>query len=215
MAGSSPRVRSRPAGDRHGHGRGRIISACAEQTGIRQRPLHSIGDHLRVCGADVCTVSSAIAPVGSSPRVRSRRAVPELQRQSGRIISACAEQTTRCTSPVIAAPDHLRVCGADLPTTFHSLGMTGSSPRVRSRPASAYGRSHGPGIISACAEQTTTPPPAIWAAWDHLRVCGADDRYKRLKKFLTGSSPRVRSRPNRTARYPARRGIISACAEQT
>ena len=72
-AGSSPRVRSRPVGCRHGE---------------RTR-----WDHLRVCGADLsCLVGDEVGD-GSSPRVRSRHFPSRVARPAWGIISACAEQT--------------------------------------------------------------------------------------------------------------------------
>ena len=50
----------------------------------------------------------------------------------------------------------------------------GSPPRVRSRPPQTLPATARPGITSACAEQTATQPHNGTAAWDHLRVCGAD-----------------------------------------
>ena len=71
--GSSPRVRSRPAGIT-------IIRSI-------------VGDHLRVCGADRKPMCVHGHDVGSSPRVRSRQRVRGPFLGAGRIISACAEQT--------------------------------------------------------------------------------------------------------------------------
>ena len=70
----------------------------------------------------------------------------------------------------------------------------GLSPRVRSglervRVAARYG-----GIISACAEQTTTVGSYRGDAGDHLRVCGADWTNEQARFWLWGSPPRVRSR---------------------
>ena len=50
---------------------------------------------------------------------------------------------------------------------------------------------------------------------DHLRVCGADTRAICSPVFIVGSPPRVRSRRPRPAPCGHRRGITSACAEQT
>ena len=57
-----------------------------------------------------------------------------------------------------------------------SLGVTvrGSPPRVRSRRRSHRLCERWPGITSACAEQTPSMVCVDVAAWDHLRVCGAD-----------------------------------------
>ena len=71
------------------------------------------------------------------------------------------------------------------------------------------------GIISACAEQTNKDGLCSGYCRDHLRVCGADTEEIENHKRRQGSSPRVRSRRNRSACSGLSRGIISACAEQT
>ena len=107
------------------------------------------------------------------------------------------------------------MCGAD-PRRPHVRRIDpGSSPRVRSRrPREIH--AHQPlGIISACAEQTSSSPSSSSSSQDHLRVCGADTVENVLNSIKDGSSPRVRSRLVASTRLPLRRGIISACAEQT
>ena len=214
-AGSSPRVRSR----RGEHGAAfpdpGIISACAEQTTTYGMTNSSVGDHLRVCGADPESPRCRTALPGSSPRVRSRLVRPETTRGPAGIISACAEQTTAGDGDRETYPDHLRVCGADSDKQQRYRQHQGSSPRVRSRPWEGLNLPSNLRIISACAEQTPTPTPNKPNARDHLRVCGADMTYAKDCATGRGSSPRVRSRPTVRPRQARGHGIISACAEQT
>ena len=86
---------------------------------------------------------------------------------------------------------------------------------MRSRRWCAGHPDHRQGIISACAEQTSTGCPSSPAPRDHLRVCGADGMVLPPIGCHMGSSPRVRSRHTggRAQRHVL--GIISACAEQT
>ena len=172
-------------------------------------------DHLRVCGADRIPNPPRRPRQGSSPRVRSRRVASAITRPSQGIISACAEQTISPWDGLGAYTDHLRVCGADTDSYGCEWHVTGSSPRVRSRPAFwlAVRRSHG--IISACAEQTCGRRSAGYPTKDHLRVCGADLHRTSPTRSESGSSPRVRSRPLRTQNCSLPLRIISACAEQT
>ena len=159
--------------------------------------------------------SAGVDGMGSSPRVRSRRAVEARRPDFPGIISACAEQTSWSWSCAWSMRDHLRVCGADSNTKPPLISCAGSSPRVRSRllvPVEGAGRR---GIISACAEQTPSGCRTCQAARDHLRVCGADHRMSLKLMRMRGSSPRVRSRHQRVRLRPRRDGIISACAEQT
>ena len=152
--GSSPRVRSRHSEERHQVYGERIISACAEQTECFQYCRPETWDHLRVCGADPFGPFVHRLLRGSSPRVRSRPGGTGRADVRWWIISACAEQTNAAASASAAETDHLRVCGADSDQVDSLIDSLGSSPRVRSRPWSPAFADRGPGIISACAEQT-------------------------------------------------------------
>ena len=95
VAGSPPRVRSRPGEPSGGIPAVGITSACAEQTIGAECDAVVSGDHLRVCGADLIVLTVLVGWVGSPPRVRSR-----LEADAGGplrlgITSACAEQTRR------------------------------------------------------------------------------------------------------------------------
>ena len=152
--GSSPRVRSRQAPPIFNTIRARIISACAEQTLRRTFCLAPNGDHLRVCGADGPHGEGRLGEAGSSPRVRSRPSSTPAETARPGIISACAEQTRAYRVPSDCRQDHLRVCGADAQECSSSVGLRGSSPRVRSRLQAMCRAAIHMGIISACAEQT-------------------------------------------------------------
>ena len=155
--GSSPRVRSGPGRfPQTGIGRG-IISACAERSMSPQRAHESRQDHLRVCGA-VRAAQVIWRPAhGSSPRVRSGRLLWLTARIHVRIISACAERSRRCATRQPNTWDHLRVCGAVTPSGCMSRKHVGSSPRVRSGPATSVNLLQVLGIISACAERSCFP----------------------------------------------------------
>ena len=213
--GSSPRVRSRRPWEVHAHQPLGIISACAEQTGTQPERRSRPWDHLRVCGADIDHIGFAASILGSSPRVRSRPSRRGPHGRSGRIISACAEQTCLTITLKSASWDHLRVCGADSELTELGRRMAGSSPRVRSRRKQTGLQRPGERIISACAEQTRSHDPRRCRKWDHLRVCGADRGDDMDMGETRGSSPRVRSRRVSLRERDRATGIISACAEQT
>ena len=168
-----------------------------------------------MCGADL--PSAPVMPIegGSPPRVRSRHAEHARRNSRVGITSACAEQTTGFVGRVVPDEDHLRVCGAD---SFPRRGCDahlGSPPRVRSRRHQETHVSLAVGITSACAEQTPPGSGRGYAAWDHLRVCGADRLGLSFHRVHPGSPPRVRSRRSPTCRGPCQTGITSACAEQT
>ena len=172
--GSPPRVRSRPQRpDLHIGPRG-ITSACAEQTRAPCPPPARSWDHLRVCGADAPPTSLRMMPLGSPPRVRSRRHQETHVSLAVGITSACAEQTVRGRPSVRRRRDHLRVCGADAAPPLMPLSFLGSPPRVRSRHLGIELPVFIPGITSACAEQTSYDTIFSNCHKDHLRVCGAD-----------------------------------------
>ena len=133
VRGSSPRVRSRLEREISRRLGERIISACAEQTSCSYLVSLTLGDHLRVCGADDGPYEDDPDMPGSSPRVRSRRLQYGAAPPAHGIISACAEQTSRRCGRGAGTGDHLRVCGADLGTVPPRASRQGSSPRVRSR----------------------------------------------------------------------------------
>lgn len=127
------------------------------------------------------------------------------------------------------------MCGADKQFTLMKRASMGSSPHVRSRRHQIEPQPASGGIISACTEQTASSRCGAGGDGDYLRVCGADGvRFvidnlwrgssprvrSRLEcetdsGFVGGSSPRVRSRRRPVDKRRGRRGIISACAEQT
>ena len=152
---------------------------------------------------------------GSSPRVRSGLGTALQNLGNAGIISACAERSTR--EPIAGGVngDHLRVCGAVQLGTAVKLAEAGSSPRVRSGPHVRNVRGAGSGIISSCAERSSSHMMAYLSSADHLRVCGAVKIYEFENTDRTGSSPRVRS--GRRVPWDAsyRDGIISACAERS
>ena len=93
--------------------------------------------------------------------------------------------------------------------------LSGSPPRVRSRQSGSVATRSPGGITSACAEQTLSVRRRRSGVRDHLRVCGADKPARPSNKIVQGSPPRVRSRLAQCAGHADRRGITSACAEQT
>ena len=172
--GSPPRVRSRLVPPAAWNLRPGITSACAEQTRTCSCGSGSGRDHLRVCGADIIADRVIVVDDGSPPRVRSRHDVVHENVHEVGITSACAEQTSLSSSSSLSCGDHLRVCGADHAAADTVTSLVGSPPRVRSRLVVDCEACAGMGITSACAEQTACSASTRRAAWDHLRVCGAD-----------------------------------------
>ena len=213
--GSSPRVRGRHAGHGGEQFVERIIPACAGQTRTRPPISNSHADHPRVCGADPTGSRRESRAFGSSPRVRGRRQKIHLRGQTHRIIPACAGQTSDVCTTAPSNTDHPRVCGADAPVALKCSIHSGSSPRVRGRPAFAPLGNGVARIIPACAGQTRPQKRRQTRRPDHPRVCGADPHRGHVTSSPAGSSPRVRGRPGRRGSCRRQPRIIPACAGQT
>ena len=153
--------------------------------------------------------------MGSSPRVRGRL-TDTLHRRAGQgLIPACAGQTVERRVADGHAGAHPRVCGADGLNHWEPGTLAGSSPRVRGRPQLRAGHRGLPGLIPACAGQTSYTMLNLEADGAHPRVCGADTKYNVTIKTFPGSSPRVRGRQYALAVRDRLRGLIPACAGQT
>ena len=152
--GSSPRVRGTQDDRRRGQRRHGIIPACAGNT--ERQPLRHLRfwDHPRVCGEHSDAWFSAVAPVGSSPRVRGTLRRRDGVRGVRGIIPACAGNTGAGATRSHLSRDHPRVCGEHRGRNSLTGVPTGSSPRVRGTPKLVEHRPIVGGIIPACAGNT-------------------------------------------------------------
>ena len=133
--------------------------------------------------------------MGSSPRVRGRPIQDDVVQAGLGLIPACAGQTGR--------------------HSFAPLDGRGSSPRVRGRRPGGVSVGGCSGLIPACAGQTGRSSRCAWRGWAHPRVCGADCARRQRPALPSGSSPRVRGRPQRIRRAGGCGRLIPACAGQT
>ena len=113
--GSSPRVRGKPGGDGTTRGRGGLIPACAGKTVAGGERPRIAGAHPRVCGENFTAEKFANVFVGSSPRVRGKRAITVYPPFSRGLIPACAGKTHPPASSQAKPPAHPRVCGENPP----------------------------------------------------------------------------------------------------
>ena len=81
--------------------------------------------------------------------------------------------------------------------------------------AEGYAKKACPGIIPACAGNTSTTWTSSARARDHPRVCGEHSSPARCPPCQPGSSPRVRGTPRLAVHGTGRVGIIPACAGNT
>ena len=171
--------------------------------------------HPRVCGENATTASTGITLVGSSPRVRGKRAVGVLDGDVDRLIPACAGKTGRRAVEAERFRAHPRVCGENLLGFDVVTSAWGSSPRVRGKPALSEGGGSSVGLIPACAGKTRRSPSVARGAWAHPRVCGENQLGKLPEGAQYGSSPRVRGKLCWRGWFGLFFGLIPACAGKT
>ena len=193
--GSSPRVRGTRRGRRvHVRQRG-IIPACAGNTSRCSKAWAASRDHPRVCGEHPIRAPTRTGSAGSSPRVRGTPVGNGLPRIDPGIIPACAGNTISPRFSRMLARDHPRVCGEHTACCAARSISPGSSPRVRGTRMRRHVMHAPPGIIPACAGNTSGFVSSATMARDHPRVCGEHPMETILTPRLLGSSPRVRGTP--------------------
>ena len=213
--GTSPRVRSGLAESTQDVQRMGNISACAERSASSGPAATRNREHLRVCGAVRMSPLRCRRFVGTSPRVRSGLEDTGRFRDAPGNISACAERSRWCRCHTARSGEHLRVCGAVGYNAETMCDVLGTSPRVRSGLLQFLGGLRVDRNISACAERSIMLALIRHYEQEHLRVCGAVSRTFIRSPRLPGTSPRVRSGPDRRRHRHHRRRNISACAERS
>ena len=215
IAGSSPRVRGKHAASESHRGALGLIPACAGKTTHWRRIRRIHRAHPRVCGENISDGIDQLGHRGSSPRVRGKHpAATDGDLKTG-LIPACAGKTSSCQCSGTASRAHPRVCGENAATVFPDVGGGGSSPRVRGKPRRRCGADHRARLIPACAGKTPFAARFVrfWRA--HPRVCGENQGPRRKDMPRTGSSPRVRGKPQQRPYGILARRLIPACAGKT
>ena len=109
--GSSPRMRGKQPCASLVRARCRLIPAYAGKTHYFWGPFLECGAHPRVCGENQQSVPNVARHVGSSPRMRGKRASVFPTVYTLRLIPAYAGKTDRPAFATVAAGAHPRVCG--------------------------------------------------------------------------------------------------------
>ena len=172
-------------------------------------------DHPRVCGEHARVPTGFETRTGSSPRVRGTLLGGDGLGLARGIIPACAGNTRRGRCSRWRAWDHPHVCGEHRFSRRSNVSHMGSSPRVRGTLLMDAESADAPGIIPACAGNTTSRTRPAERAKDHPRVCGEHLRLPPMLAKIWGSSPRVRGTPVKWVNEFVERGIIPACAGNT
>ena len=213
--GSSPRVRGKRLAEGEVAGAEGLIPACAGKTGRPSSTTSAPWAHPRVCGENSPAYSPTAGLVGSSPRVRGKRADRCAGQPRKRLIPACAGKTRRRRGGGPGRTAHPHVCGENDPIVLPERLLQGSSPRVRGKHWDWAVPGAGCGLIPACAGKTASDRLDHQERSAHPRVCGENDLAGADSQAEWGSSPRVRGkrRPHPRLRSPV--GLIPACAGKT
>ena len=91
---------------------------------------------------------------------------------------------------------HPRVCGENLTSRLKACSVLGSSPRVRGKLRGRVNVGDSPRLIPACAGKTHSRRVVAFGHWAHPRVCGENVEREEFLSPVSGSSPRVRGKPN-------------------
>ena len=214
-AGSSPRVRGKPAGWGAARACAGLIPACAGKTPATPAPTGARRAHPRACGENSLNHISDASAFGSSPRVRGKPRGRPRTVAGGRLIPACAGKTPRARRAHGRPAAHPRVCGENAVEGEDRARQWGSSPRVRGKLA-AQAHNLGLGrLIPACAGKTGAGVGSVMGIPAHPRVCGENPLTSSSTARRAGSSPRVRGKPCLPVRRRGGPGLIPACAGKT
>ena len=193
--GSSPRVRGKL-------GRGlllevgdRLIPARAGKTPSVGRTRSPETAHPRACGENQRGLEASLRAGGSSP--------------------ARAGKTLDGVGGGEAVGAHPRACGENGQNAGKTFAEGGSSPRVRGKPPRARSASGRMRLIPARAGKTRCRPAAGRQPPARPRACGENLPHYPSIDVLTGSSPRVRGKPNGSPQRREAGGLIPARAGKT
>ena len=158
--GSPPRVRGKRVDQGWEGVPERLTPACAGKTRGLSTGRGGAAAHPRVCGENDRSVSVALDPKGSPPRVRGKRRGCVHGHKAEGLTPACAGKTRHAIAWFVMPEAHPRVCGENHARHPHDFWEAGSPPRVRGkRPimSSAFSTAR---LTPACAGKTE-PPNAI------------------------------------------------------
>ena len=157
-----------------------------------KRFIHFNRDHPRACGEQDWKFYTPTDAEGSSPRVRGAGKQGYRHEVPSGIIPARAGSSPARAGSGMAAWDHPRACGEQLPQMEQVINPQGSSPRVRGAGGQVHAARDRGGIIPARAGSSTPRCRAPRRGRDHPRACGEQSTRFTAWRRRMGSSPRVR-----------------------
>ena len=153
--------------------------------------------------------------VGSSPRVRGKRASLARIPAPIRLIPACTGKTNPTDNRNRASRAHPRVCGENGKAQKQTDASDGSSPRMRGKLKLCAKRCCQFGLIPAHAGKTVVALSSRLQRWAHPRACGEDVDYRPRPRPELGSSPRMRGKLSSTDAFFRFSRLIPAHAGKT
>ena len=132
-----------------------------------------------------------------------------------RLIPAYAGKTIDIDTRDFRAPAHPRVCGENQGDTAGGVRVTGSSPRMRGKPAIPVDLCVILWLIPAYAGKTRIWRSAAWKTTAHPRVCGENLAKYTPGRRSAGSSPRMRGKLIHATSARRNPGLIPAYAGKT
>ena len=111
--------------------------------------------------------------------------------------------------------EHPRVCGENRKEKSWLLKLTGTSPRMRGKPATENNLINFLGNIPAYAGKTACPATCSGAPQEHPRVCGENGWSFLFYPMPLGTSPRMRGKRNARIDYVCETRNIPAYAGKT
>ena len=133
--GTSPRMRGKPPSRQTQLGLPRNIPAYAGKTGCRRNFMRLLPEHPRVCGENNLGIRPLVFISGTSPRMRGKLVSVLISSWEPGNIPAYAGKTTACCGPSTTCWEHPRVCGENHGSIAALEAATGTSPRMRGKPA--------------------------------------------------------------------------------
>ena len=193
----------------------RNIPAYAGKTLVVPEREQEDTEHPRVCGENVARPDALGYVKGTSPRMRGKPLGRQSLNRKRRNIPAYAGKTGFHRGVGGSNTEHPRVCGENAAPTAATLGVSGTSPRMRGKLAPILGDIGALRNIPAYAGKTVLSVRVAAAMSEHPRVCGENLNSSHVCTIGGGTSPRMRGKPRPECRgcHPA--GNIPAYAGKT
>ena len=190
--GSSPHTRGAPQDVLDRLRQAGIIPAYAGSTFRGFGNCRNWGDHPRIRGEHVVTISDTRGMMGSSPHTRGAHGVRKGVGLVSGIIPAYAGSTLRACRAPVSDGDHPRIRGEHFSSVTKVLTDAGSSPHTRGAPGAKVRRVRPEGIIPAYAGSTRHRTRRFAQARDHPRIRGEHSSRSACARECLGSSPHTR-----------------------